>query len=403
MSSLQSYSAVSKMVVYIMCLAVPIIIVVTVLRDRKDFHSIEYFATPVAAESNKIETDDLKTLENIKVVPLAAYFDGRQQHSHRNATVILVDVLEKWVSNITGCDVDGVRQSKIRVHPIFVTGWIKEKHPVSHTELIVQCFDMTTTQESNVSVLFRVGSGGVIKVPVKRRGVVMPSKKGKEKDGVMVCASGYGKPALLQPWLIYQQTIGIKLVHLNVDVSFVQSYNNSKALQNLIESGYVKMVSWTPYLNKSQVFLYSQSFKYQDCILRYQNVFKYMMIVDFDEFFIPMGREKTIQSYTKKLFSKRSVASVTLPSKRYYCKKKDLVNNWRPSDGNMTKLYDTSYSTRSSTGKSIHIVKFVEEVSVHTAANLFPRHRKIKYSLGQSKCYIFHITEYTFYTKKCKH
>ena len=119
----------------------------------------------------------------------------------------------------------------------------------------------------------------------------------------MVCASGFGTIDDLDQWLVYQQTIGVKLVHLNVDKSFLANINKSYILRTMLDVGFVTMLVWHNELNSTQVFYYSQSFKYQDCILRYQNVFKYMMIVDFDEYFIPLGVSKKVLDYVNQIFS----------------------------------------------------------------------------------------------------
>ena len=80
-------------------------------------------------------TGDVLPLGNA-VVPIAAYFDGRPQDSHKNSTVILVDVLKNLVNNISGCEVDGVGQSKFLARSVAVNWWLEQVHPVSHTELI---------------------------------------------------------------------------------------------------------------------------------------------------------------------------------------------------------------------------------------------------------------------------
>ena len=369
-------------------------------RERRPYTSVQDVLL-FPENSTVSTTESVSTLGNI-VVPIAAYFDGRPQHFHKNSTVILVDVLENLVNNILGCEVDGVEQSNFQKKPIYLQWWIKSKHPVSHTEVILSCYNINTNRNSSVSVLFS-SSGHVIKVPVKREGVVMPGS-GVERDGVMICATAYGSPENLDQWLVYQQTIGVEFIHLNVEVSFVKNVNTSETLRRFLASGYVQMVVWMPYLNNHQVFLYSQSFKYQDCIYRYQNVYKYMMIIDFDEYFIPLAPEKDVHWYAQKLLRGTRTASIVLPSIRYYCKIKGSKNMTIPKDGNITKLYNTSYSSLDGAGKSIHIVKFVEEASVHKAVVLLPSYTKIRYrSLQQTRCYIAHIANYFFYTKQCKH
>ena len=54
-------------------------------------------------------------------------------------------------------------------------------------------------------------------------------------------------------------------------------------------------------------------------------------------------------------------------------------------------------------GKSIHILKFVKEASVHIAAYLLPTYKRVAYtSLRKTRCFIFHVTARHSFTKKCK-
>ena len=96
---------------------------------------------------------------------------------------------------------------------------------------------------------------------------------------------------------------------------------------------------------------------------------------------------------------------MVLPNIWYYCKLKGLANVTMPKDGNITKFYDTSYSARAGPqeGKSIHIVKFVKEASVHIAAYLLPTYKRVTYTpLREIRCFIFHVTSGHSFTKKCK-
>ncbi len=374
-----------KYLVYVLCLCVLIILLITstkerVLRPKLSGRPARSRASSRSRVDNlSPQHNSIYLLDSADIVPLRAYFDGRRMGAHNNATVIPVALLDRLVSNITGCVVDGTVQRKLFLaRPTYVMWWIKRHHPVSHTEVFLWCYDMKVTSASNVSVLFN-SLGSLVQVPVRRKGVVMPGR-GPERDEVMVCATGYGSPDYLSQWLLYQQKIGVKFIHMNVDVSFVQNVNKSKVLQELLKSSYVKMEEWKSYLNKSQVFLHSQSFKYQDCILRYQNIYKYMMIIDFDEYFVPLGAETTVHVYAKRLLE--NSASVTLPSIRYYCKVTGHSQMSPPKDGNMTTMFNTTYSSIQKLGKSIHIVKLIEEASVHTAAEIVPPHKRTKMSMA---------------------
>lgn len=351
---------------------------------------------------DKMENASKISEGNRQVVPLSAYYDMRPQHSHNNSTVILASVLEKIYQqdSIVGCEVDSITRYKpmMFVRPIYVAGWIQHVHPVTHIDITVTCFDMHIDKNSTVSLVYQV-DGVKYRVPVEKK-VVMPAQTA-EQTGVMICSTGYGTPPNLDQWLLYQQTIGVKFIHMNVHVSFLKSVNESKVLQKLIGSGYVRMIVWEEYLHQGQVFLYSQSLKYQDCLFRYQHAYRYIMIIDFDEYFIPLGPQKKVGFYADYLFGKELViGSIALPDIRYYCLIKSSLNASMLLDGNLTKLYDTTQYTVQG-GKSLHLLKVVEEASVHEA-HLIPPYKKVTYySSSKSKCYIAHITNYPFFKKKC--
>ena len=85
-----------------------------------------------------------------------------------------------------------------------------------------------------MSVLFRL-SARMARVPVNNEKACFMPVKSVERDGVMVCTTGYGSPDNLDEWLVYQQAIGVRLIHLNVDVIFVQNVNRSETLRRYLE------------------------------------------------------------------------------------------------------------------------------------------------------------------------
>ena len=376
-------------------------------RTKSENHSIymEYNATDnriLNIPVYKIENASIVSKVNSRqVVPLSAYHDRRPLHSHNNSTVILASVLDQLLKKniILGCEVDGVTRFKpmISIRTIDVNWWIKIHYPVSYTDIIVTCFDMSVHEKSTVRLIYQV-DGVIYRVAVEED-VVMPTQT-TEDNGVMVCSTGYGTPPYLDQWLLYQQVIGVELIHLNVHVSFIKNLNQSIFLQKFVSSGFVRMIVWKEYLNSSQVFLYSQSLKYQDCNLRYQHAYKYIMIVDFDEFFIPLSTEKNILFYANHLFAGDLIGSVLLPNVRFYCSANHSSATALPLDGNITTLFDATMFTNG-ISKCIHLLKVVEEASVHKALLIPPYRRSIYNSTVKSKCYIAHITRNKHYKTKC--
>ncbi len=218
----------------------------------------------------------------------------------------------------------------------------------------------------------------------------------------MVCAAGFGVVPYLDQWLIYQKTIGVKLIHINIDASFLQNLNKSSTLLEFVRSGFVKMVVWKDYLNSSQVFYYSQSLKYQGCSLRYQGIFKYMMVIDFDEYFVPLDSiNPSILSYAKKLIT-GNVGSVVFTRQEYFCKSKSLSDTSLPSNGNMTALYNTSIFQHVNDGKALHLVKSLKEVSIHQAF-LLPNYTILncRDSFKSANCYFAHLNHKPSEKMKC--
>ena len=336
-----------------------------------------------------------------EVVALSSYYDGRHQYSYTNSTVILASVLNKMIelNSILGCEVDGVTQLEpmVIIKPIVLDGYIKETRPhLTHTDIIVNCFNMYINKNSTVRLIYQV-EGVQHRVAVVND-VVMPVQT-DEDNSVMVCSTGYGSPPYLDHWLLYQRTINVKFIHLNVHNSFLKNINESNVLQKFINSGYVKMIVWEEYLNKSQVFLYSQSLKYQDCMLRYQHAYKYIIIYDFDEFFIPLNMNKSIISYVDHYFRNSSIGTVFMPSVIYYCPLKEFYTTNATGDGNVTKLYDTTKSIIRTppSVKSLHLLRAIKEASVHSCI-LFPPYKLLH--LPNWEFYIAHLKLYSS-TNKC--
>ena len=336
-----------------------------------------------------------------EVVALSSYYDGRHQYSYTNSTVILASVLNKMIelNSILGCEIDGVTQLEpmVIIKPIVLDGYIKETRPhLTHTDIIVNCFNMYINRNSTVRLIYQV-EGVQHRVAVVND-VVMPVQT-DEDNSVMVCSTGYGSPPYLDHWLLYQRTIDVKFIHLNVHNSFLKNINESNVLQKFIKSGYVKMIVWEEYFNKSQVFLYSQSLKYQDCMLRYQHAYKYIMIYDFDEFFIPLSTNKSIISYFDQYFRNSPIGTVFIPSVIYYCPLKEFYTTNATGDGNVTKLYDTTKSIIRTppSVKSLHLLRAIKEASVHSCI-LFPPYKLLH--LPNWEFYIAHMKLHSN-TNKC--
>ncbi len=208
-------------------------------------------------------------------------------------------------------------------------------------------------------------------------------------------------------WLTYQQAIGVKFIHLNVVQSFMTNVNTSEVLNSLQDKGKVKITVWEEYLNSSQVYYYAQTLKYLDCIFRYQNRYQYMMIIDFDEFFIPAGLMQDVNVYVQTVFHTGYIGSIYIPTLVYSCRSHLAANISGIKDGNITKLFNTSdYLFKLDIGKSIHQVHTVQMLNPHKAEKVFPPYRKLEVCNSANWCrsryYMAHFSSYLRYRKHCE-
>jgi len=120
-----------------------------------------------------------------------------------------------------------------------------------------------------------------------------------------------------------------------------------------------------------------------------------MMVIDFDEYFVPQGKTKNILSYARSLI-KEKIGSVILSRQDYYCKTVERAAEM-PIDGNLTNLYNTTKSVHHRQGKSIHLVKAVLQNSVHRSGPLLPPYTRSSYKESQHKaqCYITHLVHFS--------
>ena len=342
----------------------------------------------------------------------SVYYDRRPRQSFMNATVVLVSVVKHLLDNVVGCEIDGVLSTNIIFRKMVPAHWIDVHFgSLTHTDCILYCHDMEVNMNSTIYIVFKITDKKLR--ALVNTSVVFP-KEGPEKDEVMVCATGFGSPILLDEWLVYQKTIGVKFIHMNIHESFLRNRERSPILSNYIQTGYVKVMLWEEHLDKTQVYYYSQIFKYLDCLYRYQNLYRYLIVCDYDEFFNPVGTIRDVHSFAKLVFEreevfwssllgKKKLGSVKLPEKVYYCPVNESVF---PSDGNITKHYDTNQFLIGQ-GKSIHLVSAVMELDAHRGDYFFFPYQYFKLvhvsdrNLANS-FYVSHISHKPHHTKHCK-
>ena len=336
-------------------------------------------------------------IEYKAVIPRTAYYDNRIiEGTHRNIIVILAEVKSIILENklIISCEINGEYSTAIEVITDPIMKWVQtHKGGYTHFFATIHCYGLPSTAISNgnmVSVIYRSSSGNkYISVHSEYSLQIMSDRYVHNENSIVVCTTMYGNPVRFEEWLRYLKTLGVDMVHVSAQVSFAA--NMTLAYPFLAESltnGFVKIHVWKSYLQEKEIFYYSQSLFYQDCVIRYRHLFEYAMMIDYDDYFIPViSNKKNIHYYLKLLFSSKDTASARLPWIEYHCQ---ILNNAIPVDGNITNSLSGKNLSKRLESKSIHKLSAVDTVSIHRAYTTLPGYNVMKV-YGIQTAYVAHI------------
>ena len=249
---------------------------------------------------NQLGKYDPKASNGPDVVVRSVYVDLRHRYGHRNATVFLIEVRKHFLytSLITGCTVRDHFTSVFKIHPIYINGktgkLIDEKPSLTHAMALVDCFDLPASNGSKAALLYRTNINGFVIPAESERPVYIPYHHSDNSPyTIAAClAVVYGRPTFLKDWLQYQKAIGITHVHIIADASF--NGFELPYIKSDLSSGFLTIDIWKVWLKtNTEIHYHSQMLAYHDCIYRYQGTYDYIMMVDQDDFFVPLNPNRT--------------------------------------------------------------------------------------------------------------
>lgn len=328
------------------------------------------------------------------VIPRTAYYGVRYiAGSKQNVVIVLAEVSATILEQklIVSCGWKNQYSTAVKVVTDPLMRWIqKNKRGYTHFFAIIYCFGLTIIRNDVVKIIYKSGTDGPYRSVDTEKSVRLLNNAShiKKVNSVLACATMYGHPIRFEEWLRYQKTLGVDGIHLNVQLSFVVGIEKYPFLIESLQNEFVKIEVWKQYLKSSAIFYYSQSLIYQDCVMQYQASFEYIMMVDYDDFFIPaVPNQKNVHYYVNRFFNERT-ASVRLPWIELPC----AVKNYTfLVDGNVTQTFstqDTRIKRRES--KSIHRLNAVDIVSIHQAFKVLPGYSKVQIE-GVNLAYFAHI------------
>ena len=315
------------------------------------------------------------------ILPRAAFFDGRKRGKFRNATVILAHMKKVAIERklVVACTVDGHQTKLFKIQVMKMTSWIHANHPeCTHDNVLVLCYDTPGRNNSRVSLVYANPDNESQHFETEsEHPLFVPYTVKRSRSSVMVCTTVYNTPPYFSEWLHYQKTLGVDLVYVNAQQSFLKSKEfNDTFFQSLLADGFVQLKVWQEYLNAREVFYHSQLLYYQNCLYRFQGVHDYAVMVDTDDFVIPRT-STSLQHCLDKLFV-NNWGSIRLRWVRYYeprCGLNLTGNLTSQNVGNLTQYMNISSASREKNFKSVHKLSTTLEVKVHEVGELVPGYR----------------------------
>ena len=339
------------------------------------------FALPKAVLTNitggnphfiSIPFDKSYTKNYTYLIPRAAFFDKRVRGKYNNATVILTHIIKSMVRPV-GCVVDGQPTFKVELKPVNINGWIHAVHPeCTHDNVFIFCFDTPGRNNSKVSVLYQSPKNkSEIFITDSEHPLFVPKSRENSKEfasSVMACTTVFGTPPYFGAWLRYQKTIGVDLVYVNAADTFLcgDAFKDT-FLQESIKNGFVQLKVWKEYLKPKALFYHSQALYYQNCLYRFQGVYKYVIMSDFDDFLIPAGG-KDIGEILQSLFDpKPKLGGIQLDWLRYF-EPDGGFNYDEILAGRFIQYIEAEPGVVENNSKSIHKLSATSDVGIHRVA-----------------------------------
>ena len=306
------------------------------------------------------------------LIPRVAFFDKRVHGNYKNATVILTHVIKSLVKPV-GCVVDGQHTSKVELKPININGWIHQMHPeCTHDNVLIFCFNTPGRNNSKVSVMYEnPKNDSEIFVTDSEHPLFVPKSRESSKEfasSVMACTTAYGTPPYFGAWLRYQKTLGVDLVYINAIDSFLlgKAFNDT-FLQESLKSGFVQLKVWKGYLKPEALFYHSQALYYQNCVYRFQGVYNYAIMSDFDDFVIPADGKNIIEILQSLFDPKPKLGGIELDWMRYF-EPDGGFNYDEILAGKFSKYVEAKAGMKEHNWKSIHKLTATSDVGIHLVA-----------------------------------
>ena len=348
------------------------------------------------------------------ILPRAAFLDSRNQGHHSNTTVILAQMSKSILSlplcksMVIACKIGDYVIKSLEVRSLRINIWLHKRFPnYTHEDVMIFCYNVPTSavgelNNSVVSVVYLNPENMSEYIAVEsEHSLFIPNERNSQSStSVMTCTTVFDTPPHFGAWIRYQKTLGVDMVHINAQESFLSSNpsNDSSFLESL-QNGFVKLSVWKEYLPPGGSFYHSQALYYQYCLYRYLGVHDYCVCADTDDFLVSIDdKDFGVHKLVERLFHRRrfkhSVGSCALEWIRYV----EPENGFDPPEenitsGNLTQYVDTSYGGEhdGELTKSIYKLSAMLELRVHGSKQFLHREKFRHSASNRNEGYMAHI------------
>ena len=337
----------------------------------------------------------------LQVLPRAAFFDKRARGNHKNVTVVLVHL--NTTVKLVACKVDGYLIKAFQVKSLKLNPWLHQKFSdCTHDNVLIFCYDTPSLNNSKVSLAYENPDNISEHIAVESEHPLFFPKQRNSRSTMMVCTTVFDTPPHFGAWIRYQKTLGVDMIHINAQESFLSSnsFTDPFFLESL-RNGFIQLTVWKDYLPPGAAFYHSQALYYQNCLYRYLGVYEYCICADTDDFLISIDdKDFGVHKLIKKIFNRKLKRSMTDSASLNWIRYLEPAGGFDPpeveiEDGNLTRYVSTSVRENEGLGrsKSIYKLSAMIELGIHesidflSTKDIWKRFSKV----SQTRAYVAHI------------
>ena len=334
----------------------------------------------------------------------AVYFDDRPRDGHQNTSVFLVVCIRNITDNnlIVGCQVDERKARKFSVKLIGETPlWRVFYNQINHEEVLVHCYDLPVKNGSNGYIMYKMSKHSNVVMAASERPLVIPAPRIKPSSAegvkynmtIITCAKVFENPPWLEEWLLYQRTLGVDHVHLDIEDSFVRRNGLSKPfIKKAMVEGFLSVDVWNSYLGMWEIWYHNQGLIYEDCPYRFRGTYDYIIMLDTDDFLtLRKPDEVKLHYYIDTFCRGKGVGSCRYRWVEYF---PDVFgfSNVSTADGNITRSLRNYSHFNQGNPKSLHRTTVLIDTATHYAFLMMPGFKSVDVPINVA--YVAHLRKH---------